>query len=104
MPALPRDEREVGEDVLRVQEQFAAHPRGGGHDGDGDRDELHREAERLLLDLRERLQLRDEHADYRRDGDGRREMANGIYRALVEMNAPDDVMALFEKTFGGKTT
>lgn len=38
------------------------------------------------------------------DGDGRREMANGIYRALVEMNAPDDVMALFEKTFGGKTT
>ena len=31
-------------------------------------------------------------------------MANGIYRALVEMNAPDDVMALFEKTFGGKTT
>jgi len=35
------------------------------------------------------------------DGNGRKEMANGIYRALVEMNAPDDVMSLFEKTFGG---
>ena len=33
------------------------------------------------------------------DGDGRRDMANAIYRSLVEMNAPDDVMALFDRCF-----
>ena len=67
--ALAHEEREVRKDVLRVEVEFAAHPRTRRHEGDGDRDELHREAERLLLDLREGLQERDEDADHRRHDD-----------------------------------
>ena len=33
------------------------------------------------------------------DGEGRRDFANGIYRALAEMNAPDSVMETFKHTF-----
>ena len=33
------------------------------------------------------------------DGEGRRDFANGIYRALAEMNAPDSVMAKFKQAF-----
>ena len=33
------------------------------------------------------------------DGEGRREFANGIYRALAEMNAPDSVMEKFGQAF-----
>jgi len=36
------------------------------------------------------------------DGAGRREMANSIYQSLVEMNAPDEVMELFRRTFKDK--
>lgn len=33
------------------------------------------------------------------DDEGRRDFANGIYRALAEMNAPDSVMETFKHTF-----
>ena len=55
----------MGEDVLRVEEELGSHPRRAGEKRKRDRDELHRETERLLLDLRERLQERDENADHR---------------------------------------
>ena len=53
----------MGEDVLRVEEELRAHPRRAGEEGEGDRDELHGKAERLLLYLRERLQEGDEDSD-----------------------------------------
>ena len=57
----------MGEDVLRVEEKRGADPRGAGEEREGNRDQFHREAERLLLDLREGLQERNEDADHRRD-------------------------------------
>ena len=53
----------MGEDVLRVEEELRAHPRGAGEERKRDRDELHGEAERLLLYLREGLQEGDQDAD-----------------------------------------
>ena len=51
------------EDVLRVEEELRAHPRRACKESEGYRDELHGEAERLLLYLRERLQEGDEDSD-----------------------------------------
>ena len=53
----------MGEDVLRVEEKLGAHPRRAGEERKRDRDELHGEAERLLLYLREGLQEGDQDAD-----------------------------------------
>ena len=38
-------QREAREDVLRVEQELAAHPGGAGEDGEGDGDELDGEAE-----------------------------------------------------------
>ena len=56
----------MSEDVLRVEEKRRADPRCADEERERYRDQLDGEAERLLLDLRERLQERDEDADDRR--------------------------------------
>ena len=67
----------MGEYVLRVKEKRRAHPRRAYKKREGNRDEFHREAQRLLLYLRQRLKERDENADER--GDGNRDQRKPQY-------------------------
>ena len=46
-------------ELLRVGEDLAEHPRAGDDDHDAEADDLRDEGERLLLDLRDRLEDRD---------------------------------------------
>ena len=79
---LPQ-QREVGEDVLGVEKESGAKPRGAGEEREGDRDQLHRETERLLLYLGKRLEKRDDDADHRRHYDRDERKAQHDYEACL---------------------
>jgi len=66
---LSAQQRELGEDVLRVKQHFATHPRARRHYRDSYRDQLHGEPQCLLLYLRERLKERYDETNHRSDDD-----------------------------------
>ncbi len=67
---LACNDGEIGEDILSEEQEFTSHPMRGKHNGDGDGDELHGEAQRLLLNLRKRLEQRDQQSDECRHHNG----------------------------------
>ena len=59
----------MGEDILSIEKKSGAKPRRAGEEREGNRDQLHSKAERLLLYLSKRLKKRDDDADHRRHQD-----------------------------------
>src|SRR5688500_2431650 len=70
--SVPRHVREIGEQAVGEVVQRATDHRGRDEQHDDDHDELHRVAERLLLQLGRRLYECDQQADDRRRDDRRR--------------------------------
>ena len=75
----------MGEDILGVEEERGAEPRGAGEKCGRNRDKFHRKAKRLFLNLRERLEKRNENADHRRDNDRNQRKAQHNQKACLRI-------------------
>ena len=97
----------VGEDVLSIEKKSGAKPRRAGEEREGNRDQLHSKAERLLLYLSKRLKKRDDDADHRRhyDRDKRKpedddEAGLGVIKYLsLTHNIPSNLSTFQLSTF-----